>query len=228
MVKLLVDAGANINAVNDFNLTPLHMALSIGLNNADSVGFPRSLWNITNYLLDQGAFLNPPKYGTMTNELVANQLNRIALVKFGKTDVSDNDERQALTDHGLTFLNMYYGVRDLYNRIVSMEDEFVRVLHFYSMASTEPTPILLDERCSIRMLKDYVKFWILNNMSSEVDLLIKQPGGKPDRILDLDKTIQEEGLNEDSRIKLVVRLRTYANVYGGRRRDRKTRKHRKH
>lgn len=229
MVKLVVDAGCNLNAVDNKNRTPLHMALSYGLN-TQQAGFPRQLWSIANYLLDKGAHLYPRTSDTSTSELMAEQLDRIVLAKTGKPTITPDEERAFLKEHGIQSLNMYYGCRDLYYRLRDMEDEYLRLLHFTSLSSSTPITLLMDDRATIRTLKEYVKHWILNNGDAEVDLLVKQPGGKPDRILEVDKTIKEEGLDEDSVIKMVIRLQTYKNVWEGGRRSRrsKTRKQKKH
>lgn len=225
MLKLLLDNGAPIDPMNDHSKTPFLFALGLGIGMGQ---YPRQLWDAANYLLDRGALLLPYTLTLLPHNVMEDRMKDILKGKFGKEEVSDEEKREYLTTHGKDALNSYFGALDLYYRILDLEDTYLRTLHFTNLASNETRTLTLDERASIRLLKEYVKYWFLrSNAQGDVDLLVKEPKGKPDRVLDPTKTIKEEGLTEDTVIKIVPRLKTYANVWGGKRRRAYTRKSRK-
>ena len=224
MLKLLLDNGAPLDSMDNDSKTPflLTLELLIGFG-----AYPRELWDASNYLLDRGALLLPHGINWLPHNVVEDRIKDLLKHRFGKEEVTEDEKREYLRTHGQAKLLSYFGAQDLYYRIWELEDMYLRTLHFTSLASNQSLHLTLDERASIRLLKEYVKYWFLkSDTEGDVDLLVKQPGGKPDRVLDSMKTIKEEGLTEETPIKILPRLRTHANVWGGRRRG-YTRKARK-
>ncbi len=214
MIKLLLDYGADINHFSNDNKTPLHYALE---DNMGEGAFSKQIWQTVNYLLDRGALLYPHPAHTMLSQLAEARMKDVLMRKTGKETITLDEQRDFLEKNGIHSLNMYYGAEQLMDRISHLEDDHVRGLKFSNLASSEIKTLFIDERGSVRVLKEYVKYTILKMAPyGDVDLLVKQGQGKPDRILDTSKTIKEEGLNEDVIIKIVPKLKT-GNVLGGRR-----------
>lgn len=223
MLKLLLDSGAPIDAMDNNSKTPLMLSLEylIGVG-----AYPKEIWEASNYLLDRGALLLPHSLGLLPHNVLEDRMKDLLLHRFGKEDVTEYEKREYLNEHGPQKLLSYFGSQQLYYRIWELEDTYMRTLHFKSYASNQILELTLDERASIRLLKEYVKYWFLKSSTEgDVDLLVKQLKGKPNRVLDPNKTIKEEDLTEDTTITIIPRLKTYANVWnGGRRHTRKARK----
>ncbi len=213
MLKLLLDAGADVNAFNNRSHSPLHVAL-LRLDTRCTL----KDYETIHYLLDRGAILYPVRWYVSVLTTVVN-LHKALDDKIRSESVSVF----TYSEHPL--YNDLFRCIDLEDRMWDMDEKYVRLLKFKTLASNDIIAFEIDTRATMRILRDYAKYWILKS-ETVPDLIL--PGKKTpiQSDEDLNKTIAETGLNEDTVITLIPKLKSGFHSAGGSRRKTQRRRRR--
>lgn len=225
MLKLLLDEGADIHMFNNKSHSVLHDAI-LNLKGKCS----QRDFEIIQYLLDRGALLFPISHTlTVVNE-IENQMNRLSETLFGHAmPYYPRNKHNALEFYGSKGLDDLKRMEMIASRLYEEDTEHVRLLKFKTFMGPAVISLQIDDRAPLRIVRDYVRFWILQQgPEGKVDLLLPGTKGQPAKPVDLQKTVSEAGITEDTTLILVPKLETQTEVYnynyfGGKRQTRKKR-----
>lgn len=196
MIKLLCDAGINVNAFNNRSHTPLHVAILQLHGHCSEKDF-----NVINYLIDRGALSLPVRYGLSLYGAITQEAGAIT-ARITKLNPMITANRKQL-DVALEEANR---IMSIANRVADIDTDHVHLLKFKTMATQEPISFMIDTRASVGTMKDYLRYWIFHS-DSRPKLLLK--AGKNTKTLDDDLvSLDSLGLNEDSDITVIPPLKS--------------------
>ncbi len=194
MIKLLCDAGINVNAFNNRSHTPLHLAILRLDGHCSEKDF-----NLINYLLDRGALSLPVRFGITLYAAITKEASKITQRLQGLHPLRNRGKLETTMEDA----NRLMG---LANRISDIDTDHVHLLKLKTPATQEPIQFMIDTRASVGLLKDYMKYWILRT-EERPKILLKS--GKNTKSLDDDLvTLDSLHLNEDSDLTLMPALKS--------------------
>lgn len=219
MVKLLLENGADINAMNNIGEVPFHV-LCYNL-----VAIPPNQVEILQYMIEQPNLILFPFNRENLETIFSYAYNDIRAFQLWYNDAIDNQLEEPISEE-----NRNRAVREgaiqgtiytLLVRISELSDEYVQYINVVPSNSTERSYHHIDVRMKGSQLKEYIQRQVHRNKSMNIDLLYRG------RLLDLSKTLLEQGVqtaDDETTITYQVRLTSgFISRRGGKRKTRRRR-----
>lgn len=215
MVKLLVDNGANINAMNFIGEVPLHI-LCRNLTHLTSNQF-----DILTFMIDQPNLILFPIAGRPLESIFLDAIDDIGSFQNWISNIEEY-EPEAIQPENRERLKREREAQDyllaLYSQIEKLSEDYVKYVKVIPQNKKELTYIHLDIRMTGAQLKQYIQRQIYNDPFMNIDLLFAR------RVLDPAKTLVEQGVEDESTITYQVRLISGSMRLGGRRKTHRKRR----
>lgn len=215
MVKLLIQNGADINAINFFGKVPLHNLL-LDVENL-SVDQQRIFF----YLLEKGAYLIPERPGITLERILMNTIDSLSddyenleydlykgntglsMMPYNSNEENEVSKRRVIRETKIreemeTLRNYLEVLESMVNRVQEISYEHVKYVNFKDQTSNVNHFIPVDTRMNGYYLQQFVPRVIFHNPSMRVRMLL---GSKE---IDVDNSLQSQGITEESTITIVL------------------------
>lgn len=196
MVKLLLENGADLNAMNSIGEVPLHV-LCRDLPSVSSTQI-----EILDFLLDQKNLILFPFFKRSLEAVFLHAMDEIEAFDqyMFNARVYSEDRTEEEQERYQRQLDIRVPLSNLYEAIQWISEEHVRYVNVIPANTRERTYYSLDTRMTGSQLKEFLQKQVYMNPFMNLDLLF---AGK---LLDTTKTLDEQGVKEESTITYQVRL----------------------
>jgi hypothetical protein len=215
MVKLLIENGADINAMNFMGEVPIHI-LCRNLTQLTSNQF-----DILTYIIDQPNLILFPMFGRPLESVFLDAIDDIGSFQNWISNIEEHDP-EAIQPDNRERLKREREAQDYllaaYSQIESLSEIYVKYVRVLSQNQKDLSYFHVDTRMTGAQLKQYIQRQIYHDPFMNLDLLFAR------RVLDPAKTLAEQGVEDESTITYQVRLVSGSIRLGGRRKTHRKRR----
>jgi hypothetical protein len=212
MVKLLIENGADINAMNFIGLVPIHVICRY-LSYITSDQF-----DILNYMIEQPNLILFPMAGRPLESIFLEAIDDIGSFQNWISNAEEY-EPEMITPANRDRVKRERDVQGyllvVNSQIEKLSEDYVKYVKVLSQTQKELTYVHLDTRMTGAQLKQYIQRQMYHNPFMNIDLLFAK------RSLDPVQTLAEQGVEDESAITYQVRLTAGLVSRGGKRKTRK-------
>jgi hypothetical protein len=214
MVKLLIENGADINAMNFIGLVPIHIICRyLGYITSDQ-------FDILNYMIEQPNLILFPMAGRPLESIFLEAIDDIGSFQNWISNAEEY-EPEMITPANRERVKKERDVQGyllvVNSQIEKLSEEHVKYVKVLSQNQKELTYVHLDTRMTGAQLKQYIQRQMYHNPFMNIDLLFAK------RSLDPVQTLAEQGVEDESAITYQVRLTAGLASRGGKRKTRRKR-----
>jgi hypothetical protein len=214
MVKLLLENGADINAMNNIGQVPLHVLCR------DLTSLSLKQIEILEFMFDQENLILFPFAGRSIESVFLHAMDDLESFDqymfnarvYGEERTPEEEERyRRQTDIQVPLSNLYEAIQFI-------SEEHVKYVNVVPANTRDRTYYHLDTRMTGEQLKQMIQRQVYQNPFMNLDLLFAG------RLLDTTRTLDEQGVNEETTITYQVRLASgVMRRLGGKRKTRRRR-----
>ncbi len=215
MVQLLLDNGADINAMNNIGEVPLHILC----RNLTKLSLKQV--EILEHMFDQDTLVLFPMGGTSIETVFSHALDDLQAFDqymfnarvYGEERTEEEQQRYRHE------LDLRVPLENLYEAVQEISEEHVKYVVVIPANTRERTYYYLDTRMTGKQCKEFLEKQVFQNSGMNLDLLLGR------RLLDLTQSLASQGVDDESTILYQIRLVSgILPRIGGKRKTRRSRR----